>query len=165
MNNEQHDPYTLPFNYHLTEYFICFQWNVFLRVSQHFLFDIKSSSPGLLGKPYVTFFEKLNSSFWSFTLSAVGPCPRPHINFNIVLPVTVSEKKDISRDFWSQCEWLRLAHSSPTASSPVAPARRYGSHTKNRVSADYSKKESCAIIWPPLTYDRSGKMASWDRSK
>ena len=58
-----------------------------------------------------------------------------------------------------------VAHSSPTASSPVAPARRYGSHTKNRVSADDSKKESCASIWPPLTDGWIEKMASWDRSK
>ena len=38
---------------------------------------------GLWGKPYVMFFEKLNNSFCNFNLSAVGPWPRPQINFNI----------------------------------------------------------------------------------
>ena len=53
-----------------------------------FEFSIVSLSPGLFGKPYVMFLEKLNSSFCSLTLSAVGPCPLPQINLSIVLSVS-----------------------------------------------------------------------------
>ena len=117
-----------------------------------FLPKIKRTSPGLLGKPYVTFFEKLNSSFCSFTLSAVGPCPRPHINFNIVLPATVSEKKKI---FWSfgvsGCSWLTALQQQP---SSTGAALRL-SHQKQGFRSQFQKRKLFHFL-PLLTKGWNG---------